>query len=348
MESVPTELGDAFARLVRERLGVAALRIVPLRAGLGTRRFFRIHTDNGARGAPATLVARVEAPATPASVGGPEPALEPLRTHLERAGLPVPRSFGSDAALGIDLLEDLGERSLQSVFPELAPEERRALYEETCDHVACLQRVDEPSGGLPAFGRRLDADFFEGKARLFVEWSLAEALGRPASAAEVAAVDEAFGFVAEQARQAPARLAHRDLQSSNLFLVSPAGSRPRLKWLDFQGAFLAPPEYDLMCLLRDSYVELDAAELAHHLERTRPRLPDAPDADTFRLRFDLLTLTRKSKDHALFVRAARLRGEPGYRRFLPGTIRSLLGAAERCAPLHPCLARLAELLETLR
>ena len=71
--------------------------------------------------------------------------------------------------------------------------------------------------------------------------------------------------------------------------------------IDFQGAFLAPPEYDLVCLLRDSYVELPEAEVAHLLHRVRARLPDRPEAAVFQHRFDALTLTRKGKDHARFL-----------------------------------------------
>ena len=52
--------------------------------------------------------------------------------------------------------------------------------------------------------------------------------------------------------------------------------------LDLQGAWLAPPEYDLVCLLRDSYVELPEPEIAQHLAAIRPALPDAPAPEEFR------------------------------------------------------------------
>jgi aminoglycoside/choline kinase family phosphotransferase len=101
--------------------------------------------------------------------------------------------------------------------------------------------------------------------------------------------------------------------------------------IDLQGAFMAPPEYDLVCLLRDSYVELDDAAVDAHLARVRGALPDQPDEESFRLRFDLLTLARKGKDHALFLAVAAERGDDRYLRYLPATRRYLRQASNRVA-----------------
>ena len=107
------------------------------------------------------------------------------------------------------------------------------------------------------------------------------------------------------------------------------GDDARLVMIDLQGAFMAPPEYDLVCLLRDSYVELGDAALDAHLARARSALPDCPDEEIFRLRFDLLTLTRKAKDHALFRAVAAERGDDRYLRYLPATRRYLQQASSR-------------------
>jgi len=160
-------------------------------------------------------------------------------------------------------------------------------------------------------------------------------------------VRDAFHVVAEWTRTAPLRLAHRDLQSSNLYVRPRRRPGHRLAVIDFQGAFLAPPEYDLVCLLRDSYVELPDEEVLALRERVRPRLPDRPDAASFARRFDALTLTRKGKDHARFLYAARTRGARALLAFVPATVRYLKAASTRCAPLEPALARLDELVQRL-
>src|SRR5262249_61943096 len=111
--------------------------------------------------------------------------------------------------------------------------------------------------------------------------------GRAAAAAEAAVVRDTFAWIAVQMAGAPHRLAHRDFQSANLFVREGAPRGDRLRMIDVQGAFLAPPEYDLVCLLCDSYFELPEPEIAAHVHAVRPALPDAPDAQTTAQRFDL-------------------------------------------------------------
>jgi aminoglycoside/choline kinase family phosphotransferase len=269
----------------------------------------------------------------------------------------VPRRYGGDPEAGVDLLEDLGSLSLAQAVLAASPDERRALYAQACDLTVRLQGLANPGSGVAAFRRRLDGAQFAYKADLFAAWSLRRRR-RAATPAEVAAVRDAFGWIAALAATAPARLAHRDFQSANL-LVTPApppaageGTRPRasatrIAMIDLQGAWLAPPEYDLVSLLRDSYLELPDAEVALHLERVRPRLPDAPDPETFARRFDLLTLTRKAKDHARFLYAAQTRGQRDFLRYLPTTVRTLRAASARAAQRDPQLASLAELIDRL-
>jgi aminoglycoside/choline kinase family phosphotransferase len=335
-------LEEELRRCVSAAVGARVVAIHWLEGQLGLRRFARVEL---APGPPATLIARIEAPEDPAgrpAGAAPEPPLEPVRACLAAAGVPVPARYGGDAAAGIELLEDLGDTALRDAALAAGGAERRRLYEEACDLVPRLQRVSDP-GGLAAFRRRLDAPLFAYKADLFARYGLA-LRGREATAAEAAAVREAFALVARAAKQAPARLAHRDLQSSNVHLRPGRPPGQRLVLIDLQGALLAPPEYDLVCLLRDSYVELDEAELAHQLARVRPLLPDAPAPDAFARRFDLLTLTRKGKDCARFVQAARERGDRRFLRHVPATLRALRRAAARAAAEGPELARLAELL----
>jgi len=334
--------------LVRASLGAEVTACEPIAGQIGLRRFWRVRLAPRP-GAPATLVARIEASEDPASRPSgtpPEPALEPVRRLLETHGLPVPTRFGGDAAAGIELLEDAGERSLLAAVENASGETRRALYGEVCALVPRLQRIAGPVPGVAAFERRLGAEQIAYKATRFIEWSLPER-GRPASAAEARAVRAAFDVVAEAVQRAPRRLAHRDLQSSNVHVRENAAPGARVVLLDLQGAWLAPPEYDLVCLLRDSYVELPEREVEEHLERVRPELPDAPSPEAFAQRFDLLTLARKGKDHALFHFVARTRGDARYLRFAPTTVRQLRRAALRAAARDPRLAGLAELIAEL-
>jgi aminoglycoside/choline kinase family phosphotransferase len=338
------EADAIIADLVDAAFGAAVSRIEPIRAALGLRLFSRVwlEVDETQKDStPKTLVARIDARedpgGRPAGVA-PEPPLEPIRALLESEGLPVPRRYAGDPARGVELLEDLGDVSLADVARTAEPAELDDLYAEACELPARIQRV-KPRDAIANFQRRLDAAHFRYKAERFARWSLAGEGGAHSAQAQV--VRDAFERIGRFVGGAPQRLAHRDLQSANLLVVDPTraggdcartsarGQPARLAMIDLQGALLAPPEYDLVCLLRDSYIELDDAAVDAHLARARTALPDCPDEETFRLRFDLLTLTRKAKDHALFRAVAAERGDDRYLRHLPATRRYLQKASSR-------------------
>lgn len=338
MSATPASIEREIRELVEKQLG-PVLRVADLAGGgVGHRGFFRVTLVGDA---PRSLVVRVDR-GTPAAGVAPEPPLEPLRSFLEAHGVPVPRRLGGDAERGIDLLEDLGDVSLAEAADD-APEMRRALYEEACDWIARLQALEDPGSGVHAFSRRLDAHLFALKVARFSTAGLPALLGRAATDAERACVRDAFDAIQERLAGAPLRLAHRDYQSRNLFVRAGAAAGQRLVLIDLQGALLAPPEYDLVCLLRDARVDLPDAECTALAARARPRLPDAPDAGVFALRFDLLTVARTAKDFSLWhERAAR--GDPGWLRLAPATIGYTRRALARVAPLDARLGALAALI----
>ncbi len=339
-----TDLEASIERLVQASLGAQECCVKWLDGQLGLRRFARVTLPGWD---PSSAIARVEAPEDPRGRPpgvAPEPPLEPIRALLEAEGLPVPRRYG--AAGGIELLEDVGTRSLRDAVEDATPGERNTLYNAACDLVPALQRVRDP-GNVEAFKRHLDATLIAYKAELFIEWSLASRAG-VTTPAEGDVVREAFRRVARLCENAPQRLSHRDLQSANVHVQGDiAGDGASLRLIDLQGAFLAPPEYDLVCLLRDSYVALEPEEIRQQLARIQPALPDAVEPDESQHRFDLLTLTRKGKDHARFLFAARERGDARFLAYVAGTLRSLREAAVGCAGRDPAFVDLSDLIHQL-
>lgn len=349
------ELETRVAEVVEAQLGATIARFEPLAGALGTRRFARVWLDSRTQSMesiPATAIARIEIPEDPARRPAdipPEPPLEPIRALLEDEGLPVPLCYGADDARTVTLLEDLGTLALADVAGSLSESELNRYYAEACDLVPRLQRI-APRHGVAAFERSLNDAHFRYKAERFARWSLGGE--RDASPGELEVVRDAFARIAREARAAPQRLAHRDLQSANLLVVEKPRERipqtdARLVMIDLQGAFMAPPEYDLVCLLRDSYVALDDSAVLAHLERIRSALPDQPDDSTFQHRFDLLTLARKGKDHALFLYAAAELGDRRYLQYLPTTRRYLQTAAARAAQRDDGFRRFEDVIQSL-
>jgi aminoglycoside/choline kinase family phosphotransferase len=310
---------------------------------LGLRAFYRATL---AAGPLACAIARIDQPEDPAgrpAGAPPEPPLEPIRALYEQQGLPVPKRYGRDDPGGVVWLEDVGDLSLRDASAEASADERAALLAAACDLIPRIQAIAAPAGGVSAFDRHLDEELFAYKAELFSEWVLRNALDST-QPSDRAAVRDAFALAARAAAEAPQRLAHRDYQSANLHVVPGRG----LVMIDLQGAFLAPPEYDLMCLLRDSYLDVSEDDCARECDRIRPLLPDAPEPDEFARRFDLLTLARKGKDLARFFYAASERGDDRYLRYVGPTLATLRGASERAAARDPEIAPFASLCRRIR
>jgi len=350
--AVPDAAASAIARLVRRALGAEVATIEPVPPGLGSRRFYRVALElrGDSRQLPASVMARLDSPEDPSlrPIGvAPEPPLEPIRSLLEERGLPVPARYAGDSEAGLELLEDVGSHSLEGAAEALDAETLHSCYAEACGLLPHLQRISASPQRAAAFGRRLDSALFAYKAEQVIAWTLPWAFGREPRQSEAKAVRAAFSHIADECRGAPERLAHRDFKAANLHM-RPATEVPgRLVMIDLQGAFLAPPEYDLVCLLRDSHVELAEAWVRELLAAVRPELPDAPDPESFERRFTLLTLSRNGKDLSRYLYAARARGDERYLRLLPRAAATLRAATRQAAPWDPRLTRLAEIFEAL-
>ena len=296
--------------------------------------------------APASQVVMVMPPgAAPEEVtsGGPSP-VDPfvdVQRYLAGLGVRVPAIRAFEEAEGLMVLEDLGDDMLETRL--LAGDDRAELYGRAVDQLARLRAGAEAHpGGCVAFRRGFEAGLYRWELDHFREWLLEAGRGVALPAGERAELDGWFDRIAAALAAEPRGFTHRDYQSRNL-MVLPGGAQAVI---DFQDALLGPRQYDLVALLRDSYVELPAdfvgAMLRRYLLRLEaeggPRLEEGP----FRETFDLLTVQRKLKDAGRFVFIDRVRGNPGFLVSIPASLRYVREALARrpdLAPLQRLLAR---------
>ena len=366
--STDDEAGDRrlLTKLVEIHDGRSPNSIERIPAGLGSRRFYRIRFS---RGLPTSLVARLEQ--DEASLSGqagheepppwlPEPSLEPLRQFLEEAGLPVPRSSAHLPDQGIDLLEDVGDRTLLDVRGE----QRDRLYEKAVELIPRLQALSADSARIPAFGRIFDRALIDTKAWKWLHWTIPGLLGRPPSKNETDSLHTGFERIATMLDDAPRRLAHRDFKAENLHLISePRSDRAeisdpgshqdspaaadRLVMIDVQGAFMAPPEYDLVCLLYDLQADLDEDFIMNLFADTLSQLPDHSSLSQAALRFDALATLRLCKDISHLVHAARTRQDSRRWHEIPRGLTLLERASGRLTRTFPEFRTLTSVIQTL-
>ena len=335
---------ERLVSLIADRFPGANPRIERIPAGLGDRRFYRVALDSSkamSAAVPATLIARVEPrPAAPdpdfaSFTWLPEPPLEPIRTLLAEAGLPVPLSYASRPELGIDLLEDAGTKTLA----DTRGEEQRQRYLEACGLIPRIQAMRGSPQTAPAFGRTMGLDLIRTKAAKVIHWSFPGLLDRPASEAERESITRGFEAIAALLEDAPRLLSHRDFKAENLLLAPCLDSRDqggeRLLMIDVQGAFMAPPEYDLVCLLRDLQVELPESLVAEACDSALARLPDAASRADSQRRFEAIAVVRLAKDIAHVVHAGRSRGDKRRWHEIPRGLRLLAESVGRLEHTFP-------------
>jgi N-acetylmuramate 1-kinase len=171
--------------------------------------------------------------------------------------------------------------------------------------------------------------------QFFVKHFLEGYRGASLDARARAGLGEEFAQIAEELAGEPRVLCHRDYHSRNLML-----HEGRLYIIDFQDARMGPDTYDLVSLLRDSYVDFTEPQvealIAFFLAGSGP----GADAHEFRRRFDLMAVQRNLKALGTFGYQTLTRANTVYIQYMPRTLRYLRANLER----YPRFARLRELL----
>ena len=329
--NAPRDRIDRF--LERSGLAGAGPRVVPLTGDASDRRYFRVISETGR----SRVLALHAEPFSFQTL--PFANVARLFTQVP---LPVPAILGHADDLGILLLEDLGDVTLQAHLGAAAPTEHAALYRDAVSLLVRLQargRELASASYLPygvAFDReklRWELDYF---VRHFVEAYRGAQL---TAGAREALAEEWTGIVDELASE-PRGLCHRDYHSRNLML-----HEGRLYIIDFQDARMGPDTYDLVSLLRDSYLDLpeETVEdlIGHFLRGGAAPAPGVAARQEFRRRFDVMALQRNVKALGTFGYQAAVRENPVYIQYIPRTLRyvrtNLLRHA-RFARLHGLLS----------
>ena len=325
------ELRDRIDRYLREnRLDSDGTTVVPLTGDASDRRYFRIIRPDAE---PSLVLALHAGPIDFATL----PFANVARL-LRELPLPVPRVLGHSDPLGILALDDLGDVTLQAHLGASTSTEHAALYRQAVAFLEILQRRGaevDPDGYLP-YRVAFDVEKLTWELDFFLKHFVEGYRGAAPSAPARALLAEEFSTIAEELAAEPRVLCHRDYHSRNLMVH--AGS---LHIIDFQDARMGPDTYDLVSLLRDSYVDLEDREVDELIAYFLALKGIAGFAtDQFRRRFDIMALQRNLKALGTFGFQTITRGNPVYIQYIPRTLRYARTNLEK----YPRFGRLRELL----
>ena len=327
------QVRDRIDRYLRESgLAGPRPRVVPLTGDASDRKYFRIIPSDGPSIVLALHAGAIDFATLPfADVG----------TLMRQIPLPVPASLGHADELGIVALQDLGDVTLQAHLGAASPTEHAALYREA---VALVEQLQRRGGELQSdaylpYRIAFDVEKLTWELDFFAKHFIEGYRGSTFSSAERAALAAEWASIVGELAGEPRVLCHRDYHSRNLML-----REGHLYIIDFQDARMGPDTYDLVSLLRDSYVDITDRDLdeliAYFLALKKNDGAARGDREEFRRRFDLMALQRNLKALGTFGYQTITRRNTVYIQYIPRTLRYAKTNLEK----YPRFARLREIL----
>lgn len=251
-----------------------------------------------------------------------------VQKHLEQAKVRVPKVLDLDPTKGFILLEDLGDitllRHLQGVS---SPDVERHLYEQVIDMLVEMQAHCGPEKSttkLDAFGLRFDHAKLMWEMEFMIEHFYLGYLKRTMPAQDLQIMREGLSEICMTLDKEPTVFTHRDFHSRNVMV---SGKDFELVMIDFQDARMGPSQYDLASLLRDSYYQLEEAQIDrlidYYIARYEAATQQKLDRTHYKMIFDLMSVQRNLKAIGSFASFMVKRGEPGYLKYIGNTFENV-------------------------
>jgi aminoglycoside/choline kinase family phosphotransferase len=277
-----------------------------------------------------------------------------IQRFLSSLNLSVPAIYKYDNKNRLMILEDLGDGLLAKYVKDTSLPEQEKWYKKAIDLMVDVQRrtsLCAEKEKCVAMQRSFDATLLNWEFGHFREYLIEARLGKTMEPSDRKLFEEATRKITAEIVKMPYTFTHRDFQSRNLIVRSDNS----LAMIDFQDALKGPYIYDLVALLRDSYVELDWSlveklieyydqqiknipwegkllpKLCHSCESRDPAQLNVLDPrfrGDDRQPFHLLTLQRKMKDAGRFVYIDRVKKNPNFLQYIPATLRYVKNAFE--------------------
>lgn len=321
--------GEGASGFVGEFFGIPSseLSLEMIGAGGSDRRYWRARNGRSA----AVLVE--------CSEGDPDLRRQIEYTSFFRGrGLPVPELLSSDPDRGVALLEDLGDRSLYSWLRcGRKVKEIEEMYAKVLSIAARLHSLRPGDlAGCPLLCKRVfDYDHFRWESGYFLDRFVRGLRGQGSPAG---LLDREFDVLARTADAFDKRVVHRDFQSQNVMV---ALGEPRL--IDYQGARMGPPAYDIASMLWDPYYLLEGAMRDRLIDRymeERRTLDPLFDDREFRESLLPCRIQRHLQALGAYAFLSEVKGKTYFRKHIPRALEYLSTEAEILSDRFPLLADL--------
>ncbi|MBP7738120.1 MAG: phosphotransferase [Spirochaetes bacterium] len=236
---------------------------------------------------------------------------------LLKDSVPVPEIRAVDNGPGLLLIQDLGDDLLEYCYPLYDEDAMRRIYQTCVENLFSIQMIREKGSAPFSLSFNVEKLMFE--FDFFIEHALGGYYRAPLSGHDRETLRSEFLSIAGSL-DCPEHfvLAHRDYHSRNLIVFNDI---PYI--IDFQDARMGLPQYDLVSLLRDSYITLNEGVFEYlknyYYEGGKEMDIHAMGRDEFNYYFDLMAFQRNVKALGTFGYQVSVKGNSRYERYFRPT-----------------------------
>lgn len=248
-----------------------------------------------------------------------EPDFNCMQKFLQKQNVPVPDIFHFDAERGLIFLMDCGDTHLADKISE-EPEKILYWYQKAIDIVVSFHtRVTEDiTPDCPAHSLFFDEEKLMWEMDFMLEHYVQGMLMNSLKINEKTQVREALRALCKTLSEQDRVFTHRDYHSRNIMIHN-----DKLKIIDFQDARMGPCQYDLVSLLKDSYIILDESKrnslLEYYIECMNQSGKQI-EKDLFYKIFDWMAVQRNLKAIGTFAYQSKVLNNDRYLQYIEPTL----------------------------
>jgi aminoglycoside/choline kinase family phosphotransferase len=273
---------------------------------------------------------------------GDDPDFQRHITYTEffrNYSVPVPDLLHADQDNKSALFEDLGDTTLYSWLKcRNNPVRGEHVYRSVIDLLVNLHtQVTAHVHECPELQTRLfDFEHLRWETNYYIEQFVTGL--RRIEIKERENIDEEFDRLAHLVDSLGKTVVHRDFQSQNIMITK--GDVPRV--VDYQGARMGPPAYDVASLLWDPYFKIEedmrSRLIEYYIAKMKHSLDNTFDENDFEHTLLLSRLQRHMQALGAYSFLAMVKGKKHFLKFIPQALEYLLEETERTQVDYPVLS----------
>lgn len=264
-----------------------------------------------------------------------EPDFNRMQKFLKHLDMPVPEILYYDAERGLLFLEDGGDMHLEDVTRN-SPDKIILWYQKAIDLIVAMQtRVTKNMRPYcPAYALKFDVEKLMWEMDFMIKHYIQGFLKHGLNQDEESKVRTALLGLCETLAEEERVFVHRDFHSRNLMI-----RENDLLLLDFQDARMGPRQYDLVSLLKDSYVTLKEETrkelLSYYLQRMEQEQGQPIARASFLEIFDSMSIQRNLKAIGTFAFQYMEHKNERYLEYLDPTLQHIRNTIDSQLGLEP-------------